>query len=112
MKTALFLVFTLNSFVSFLLDSVFSATVPPPPCITSSTQFGYVNGSLSSTETFVNCLKYIPDAAIFPSYYNNKINYVVPFSVGITLSNLIQVSLLVFLSLRWFLIFISTIIDR
>eukprot|EP01040_Poterioochromonas_malhamensis_P014778 gene14778-16414_t len=62
----------------------------PPPCISSSDEFGYVNGSLSSTQTFLKCLNNIPDAAVYPTYYNNKMNGAVNFSVGLTLSNLIK----------------------
>lgn len=65
---------------------------PPPPCITSKDDFGYVNGSLSSTQTFYNCLANIPDAPMLPSYYNNRFNGPVTFATGMTLTNLISVS--------------------
>ncbi len=68
-----------------------TTTTKPPPCISSSDEFGYVNGSLSSTQTFLKCLNNIPDAAVYPTYYNNKMNGAVNFSVGLTLSNLIKV---------------------
>lgn len=64
---------------------------PPPPCITSADELGYVNGSLSSTQTFYNCLANIPDASMMPSYYNNRMNGPTYFSSGMTLNNLIEV---------------------
>lgn len=72
-----------------LCISTFAAS--PPPCITSTDQFGYVNGSISSSQTFYNCLANIPDATLLPSYYNNKFNGIVYFSTAITLNNLISI---------------------
>ena len=82
----------LQHLILTILSAICLAYTPPPNCLQDPADFGYVNGSLSSTQTFLKCLANIPDAAMFPSYYNGMFNYIVGFSAGLTLSDLVNVS--------------------
>jgi hypothetical protein len=76
-----------------LIKYAISTTYPPPnPCISNESQLGYVNGTISATQTFLNCLSNIPDATMLPSFYNGVYNGIVNFAASLTLSNLISVS--------------------
>lgn len=72
-------------------DRFLVSVATPPPCISNSSQLQYINGYISSTQTFLFCAENIPDAGMLPSYYNNAYNYIVTFSAALTLANLISV---------------------
>ncbi len=71
----------------------------PPPCITDESQFGYINGMLSATQTFYNCLMEVTDPLSLPNFYNGTANGNVTVYTSIQLNNLHQVNKLALLSL-------------
>lgn len=82
-----------SAFEEHVFDQVDTnlATSLPPPCITNESELAYVNGKLSSTQTFYNCMANIPDSGMLASYYNNQLNGQVTFYTAMTLNNIINV---------------------
>lgn len=60
----------------------------PPPCLTNESELGYVQNSLSATQTFYNCLNNVPDAAMIATFYNAQYNGQLRINTSITLNNL------------------------
>jgi hypothetical protein len=73
-------------YVAFL-----NATTDPNPCISNAEEIIYENGTVSASQTFLQCLQNIPDSPLLPSFYNGKYNDAVTFYAQMTLSNLIEV---------------------
>lgn len=65
---------------------------PPPPCITNESDIAYVNGLISATQTFYNCLQNIADPMNIPTFYNGKFNGIMNIYSNIQLNNLHQVT--------------------
>ncbi len=68
-------------------------SAPPPPCITNESDIVYVNGLISATQTFYNCLQSIADPMNIPTFYNGKFNGIMNIYSNIQLNNLHQVIL-------------------
>eukprot|EP01039_Chlorochromonas_danica_P002365 gene2365-2597_t len=69
--------------------STTSKTIPSPrPCLTNTSQLGYVFGELSATQSFYNCINRISDPAMIPTFYNNRYNGIFDLKTSITLNNL------------------------
>ena len=65
----------------------------PPDCINNETQIVYVNGEISTTQTFYNCLGNIADPYNIPTFYNGTFNGVMMVQNSIQLNNLHDVGI-------------------
>eukprot|EP01031_Cornospumella_fuschlensis_P032707 gene32707-39542_t len=63
-------------------------TAAPDPCLTNSSQLGYVFGKLSAAQTFYNCLQHVADPQMIATFYNNQYNGVFELKSSITLNSL------------------------
>lgn len=68
-----------------------SASLHPPPCITNDTEVVRINGQVSFTATFANCLSNVADPLLPPNYYNNQFNGIVVVNTSIQLNNLLRI---------------------
>lgn len=60
----------------------------PSPCIFNDSQLAYVNGELSATQTFYNCLANVADPGMIPTYYNGSYHGVLLMNSTMVLNNL------------------------
>jgi hypothetical protein len=65
----------------------------PPPCINTEDDIAYVNGMISPTLTFYNCLANLGDPWSIPTFYNGTFNGLMLVYNSIQLNNLHQVTL-------------------
>lgn len=68
--------------------STISTTPLPPPCINNISDLVYVNGQLSATGTFYNCLARVSDPMMIPTFYNNDFNGLLVVNNSITFNNI------------------------
>ncbi len=64
----------------------------PDPCIRDESEIAYVNGIISPTQTFINCLNNIADPYSVPTFYNGSVNGVMIVYNSLQLNNLHSVS--------------------
>lgn len=75
----------------------FSPSLPPnsanrpPECINNASQIAYVNGEISATQTFYNCVNNIADPYNIPTFYNGTFNGVMMVYTNIQVNNLHEV---------------------
>lgn len=65
-----------------------NAANQPPDCITDESEVAYVNGEISATQTFYNCIQNIPDPYNIPTFYNGTFNGVMIINNNIQVNNL------------------------
>lgn len=73
------------------LASSQATTITYPPCIDSEKDLAYVNGMLSETQTFYNCLQAITDPMSLPTKENGTVSGILPVYSSIQLNNLHEV---------------------
>ena len=75
-----------------------SSIPPPPPCINNESQIAYVNGIISATQTFYNCLANIAEPMSLPTIYNGSANGILSVLTSVQLNNLHEVSIVRYVS--------------
>jgi hypothetical protein len=81
-----------ESIKSNTIHSLSESDPPPPPdCINDESEIQYVNGEISATKTFYNCLKNIAEPLSLPSIYNGTVNGVVDVLTSIQFNNLHEI---------------------
>ena len=75
-----------------LLLELLLATIPicfaVLPCINNETQVVYLNGVISATQTFYNCVGNIQDPVMLPTFYNGSYSDVLVVNSTVTFNNL------------------------
>lgn len=64
----------------------------PRPCIWNDSQLAYINGELSATQTFFNCLSNVADPGMLPTYYNGSYHGLLVMNSSMVLNNLERVN--------------------
>jgi hypothetical protein len=60
----------------------------PPDCLTNETDIAYINGMISATQTFYNCLANVADPLNIPILYNGSVHGTMIINTSIQLNNL------------------------
>lgn len=68
----------------------------PPDCINNASQVAYVNGEISATQTFYNCVNNIADPYNIPTFYNGTFNGIMMIYTNIQVNNLHEVCIFQF----------------